>query len=290
MALALVLGGCVAAQNGDGADITAGLAPDTNSNVTETSNEAATPKADVPNPDDAATTALAPSSKAKPAAAATEAAATSNASSEDEPPKSLFAALSQANGAKPATKTSTRRPKAPISQNSSRKRVIVRRKGEPNGLPGVRKKTTIFGIVTDETGNEDLDEPVEVASLPSQTRRGNFGLKLQTASVRVHCFPRELVRILKRVERKFGRTPVVTSGYRSPAKNRRVRGARNSVHLTCKAADIQVPGVSKWTLARYLRRVPGRGGVGTYCHTNSVHIDVGKKRDWNWRCRRKRRS
>ena len=33
----------------------------------------------------------------------------------------------------------------------------------------------------------------------------------------------------------------------------------------------------------------GRGGVGTYCHTNSVHIDIGKKRDWNWRCRRKRR-
>jgi uncharacterized protein YcbK (DUF882 family) len=33
--------------------------------------------------------------------------------------------------------------------------------------------------------------------------------------------------------------------------------------------------------------MPGRGGVGTYCHTNSVHVDVGPERDWNWRCRRR---
>ena len=30
-----------------------------------------------------------------------------------------------------------------------------------------------------------------------------------------------------------------------------------------------------------------RGGVGTYCHTDSVHVDVGPERDWNWRCRRR---
>jgi len=27
--------------------------------------------------------------------------------------------------------------------------------------------------------------------------------------------------------------------------------------------------------------------VGTYCHTESVHVDVGPERDWNWRCRRR---
>ncbi|TIL49575.1 MAG: DUF882 domain-containing protein, partial [Mesorhizobium sp.] len=54
------------------------------------------------------------------------------------------------------------------------------------------------------------------------------------------------------------------------------------------AADIQVPGVSKAQLASYIRTMPGRGGVGTYCHTESVHIDVGPERDWNWRCRRRR--
>ena len=81
---------------------------------------------------------------------------------------------------------------------------------------------------------------------------------------------------------------IVTSGFRSRAYNRLIRGARNSMHIQCKAADIQVQGVSKARLARYLRSLPGRGGVGTYCHTKSVHLDIGKKRDWNRRCRRRR--
>ena len=54
------------------------------------------------------------------------------------------------------------------------------------------------------------------------------------------------------------------------------------------AADVQMPGVSKWELAAYARSMPGRGGVGTYCYTKSVHVDIGPERDWNWRCRRKR--
>jgi uncharacterized protein YcbK (DUF882 family) len=35
-----------------------------------------------------------------------------------------------------------------------------------------------------------------------------------------------------------------------------------------------------------LRTVEGRGGVGTYCRTNSVHIDVGPEREWHHPCRR----
>ena len=82
---------------------------------------------------------------------------------------------------------------------------------------------------------------------------------------------------------------VVTSGYRSPSHNRRVNGAKRSMHMYCAAVDVQIPGVGKWELAKFVRSMPGRGGVGTYCHTNSVHIDVGPERDWNWRCRRKKR-
>jgi len=97
------------------------------------------------------------------------------------------------------------------------------------------------------------------------------------------------VKILRQVERKYGKKVVVTSGYRSKAANRRAGGARNSRHTFCDGADIQVKGVSKWKLATYLRSLPGRGGVGTYCHTQSVHIDTYKVRDWNWRCRKKKK-
>ena len=96
--------------------------------------------------------------------------------------------------------------------------------------------------------------------------------------------------VLKGIERHYGREVVVTSGFRSPTFNRKVRGAKNSLHMYCAAADIQVSGVSKWSLAQYLRALPGRGGVGTYCNTESVHVDIGPNRDWNWRCSRGRRS
>ncbi|MEP2556889.1 MAG: D-Ala-D-Ala carboxypeptidase family metallohydrolase [Rhizobiaceae bacterium] len=153
-------------------------------------------------------------------------------------------------------------------------------------LPGVRSKKDLFGTDIDE--ELELDQGVKLASVTNQARRGAHGLLLQRPDVKVGCFPPQLVRLLKMVQRKFGRTPIVTSGYRSRKYNRLIRGARNSMHIHCKAADIQVQGVSKARLARYLRSLPGRGGVGTYCHTKSVHLDIGKKRDWNRRCRRRR--
>ena len=180
--------------------------------------------------------------------------------------------------------TESSAPEKPKRQPTS-----AQRRAAVNALPGVRSNRSLFGILGSGEENPDLDEPMELASVANMARRGNFGLLLQTERVRVNCFPAKLVRILKQVERRFGRTPIVTSGYRSPTKNKRVRGARNSTHISCKAADIQVKGVTKWQLAKYLRSIPGRGGVGTYCHTRSVHIDIGVERDWNWRCRRKRR-
>ena len=57
--------------------------------------------------------------------------------------------------------------------------------------------------------------------------------------------------------------------------------------MYCAAADILVPGVGKAEVAQFVRNLPGRGGVGTYCHTNAVHVDVGPERDWNWPCGRR---
>ncbi len=115
------------------------------------------------------------------------------------------------------------------------------------------------------------------------------GLVAQHSRVSMKCFKPKLIGLLRRVERHYGKKPIVTSGYRSPAHNRRVRGARRSLHMKCTAADIQVPGVGKASLARYLRGLPGRGGVGHYCRSRSVHIDIGTKRQWYWGCRKKKR-
>ncbi len=119
--------------------------------------------------------------------------------------------------------------------------------------------------------------------------KGKHGFKVAHSRVQLGCLKPELVTLLKKVERHYGKKIVVTSGYRSKSYNRRVRGARNSQHMYCKAADIRVPGVSKAALARYARTLPGIGGVGTYCRSSFVHLDVGKRRNWHWGCGKKKR-
>ncbi|WP_041951546.1 D-Ala-D-Ala carboxypeptidase family metallohydrolase [Ahrensia kielensis] len=156
--------------------------------------------------------------------------------------------------------------------------------GTNSALPGVDRQRAL-GI---SNSSSSSNEPIQVASAAGLARLAPNGLQTQTSSVDVKCLKPALVRVLKQVERKYGKPAVVTSGYRSPSRNKRASGAKNSLHMYCAAADIQVEGVDKWALAKYLRSMPGRGGVGTYCHTKSVHIDIGPNRDWNWRCRRKK--
>jgi uncharacterized protein YcbK (DUF882 family) len=126
------------------------------------------------------------------------------------------------------------------------------------------------------------------AALPGMTRIAPNGLHLQNDKVEVGCFKPALLKVIKTVENHFGRPVIVTSGYRDEEHNRLVGGADESMHKSCEAADIQIDGVAKWDIAAYIRSLPDRGGVGTYCHTDSVHLDTGKTRDWNWGCGGKR--
>jgi uncharacterized protein YcbK (DUF882 family) len=163
-----------------------------------------------------------------------------------------------------------------------------------DALPGVRPGDQLFeirlGSGLSDDGDVDVYEQEEgyyQVAAAGLARLAPNGLLKQRESVDVSCFKPKLVQTLKTIERQFGKRVVVTSGYRSPDHNRRVRGARNSMHMHCAAADILVEGVNKFEVARFVRSLPGRGGVGTYWHTNSIHVDVGPERDWNWRCGRR---
>ncbi|WP_184701751.1 D-Ala-D-Ala carboxypeptidase family metallohydrolase [Aminobacter aganoensis] len=95
----------------------------------------------------------------------------------------------------------------------------------------------------------------------------------QSNNVRSNCFPAQLIAVLTSLHRRFGKRPVVTSGYR-PRSGR-------SMHAKCKAADIRIIGIKPGQIARYARELNGIGGVGTYCSTGIVHVDVGPRRDWH---------
>ena len=199
------------------------------------------------------------------------------------PPKkqSIFARLfaSQPKTAKSAPAGTKKRLVSPKASQ-----VVMASNGSTDSLPGVRL-SDITGLGSNSASSSGN---IQLASAAGLARLAPNGLHLQTDKVDAGCFKPQLVSVLKTIEGHYKRPVVVTSGYRSPKHNRRVGGASGSRHTSCEAADIQIEGVSKWQLAKYLRTMPGRGGVGTYCHTESVHIDIGNTRDWNWRCRRRK--
>ncbi|MCB1428898.1 MAG: DUF882 domain-containing protein [Nitratireductor sp.] len=202
-------------------------------------------------------------------------------------PKSLFEILFARRQSAPAqtnTRVASLAPTAPVAASASR----LEPAAGTVALPGVKDNNSLFHT-TDEDESGDASG-LQLASAGAMSRMSPLGIVTQTDRVEVGCFKPELIAILGRVERHYGRKPIVTSGYRNPAENRRAGGARKSMHMLCQAADIQVEGVSKWDLAKYLRTVEGRGGVGTYCRTNSVHIDTGEERDWHYPCRRKKKK
>lgn len=131
------------------------------------------------------------------------------------------------------------------------------------------------------TSNSDITGsiPRGLSASPDRQGAGRGGIEKQIASVSIGCLKPELTRIIRDASSHFGATAVITSGYRP---------GRHSFHGRCMAADVQIPGVSPGALARWFRSQPGVGGVGTYGHTRSVHVDVAP-RQYSWHHGRRKR-
>jgi hypothetical protein len=122
--------------------------------------------------------------------------------------------------------------------------------------------------------------PDRPAGAEARAEGGKGTVAKQIPSVSTGCLKPELMAILRRASNHFGSEIVITSGYRG--------GRGHSYHSKCMAADVQIAGVSTGTLARYFRSQPGVGGVGTYGHTRSVHVDVAPRK-YSWHGRSSRR-
>jgi len=80
----------------------------------------------------------------------------------------------------------------------------------------------------------------------------------------------------------------ILSGYRTPASNNRlieqgVPAARQSLHMSGKAADIRIAGLTEEVLGGLVRSFR-QGGVGFYYRSGPkggwIHADTGLKRTW----------
>lgn len=73
----------------------------------------------------------------------------------------------------------------------------------------------------------------------------------------------------------------INSGYRTPAYNKRIGGARNSQHLLAKAADITTKSKTPKQLSAIIEKLIAQkilrfGGMGVY--PGFVHVDVRKNK------------
>ena len=163
----------------------------------------------------------------------------------------------------------------------------------PNWIRYRQKKRTKGAMKVSSRSATKAGPLTRIASIREMARRlAPIGARLASLSdmvgkrrqAKISCLPKELRMLLNTVAWHYGKHVYIQSGYRSKHYNRSVGGAKRSYHVACKAVDIQVKGVNKYRLARYLKSLPGRGGVGTYCNNSTVHIDVGPKRQWHYGC------
>ena len=84
---------------------------------------------------------------------------------------------------------------------------------------------------------------------------------------------------LSSIESSFGKFNV-TSGYRDPAHNKRVGGAKDSAHTRANAVDVTFSGDEVKTLKLVeIASKAGIGGIGVY-KPGVVHLDTENRRVW----------
>jgi uncharacterized protein YcbK (DUF882 family) len=80
----------------------------------------------------------------------------------------------------------------------------------------------------------------------------------------------------------------IVCGYRTPSTNESLRShttgvAKNSLHIQAEAIDLRMPGIDTLKLRRAALALR-RGGVGYYPHSDFIHVDTGRVRQWCFDC------
>jgi uncharacterized protein YcbK (DUF882 family) len=90
--------------------------------------------------------------------------------------------------------------------------------------------------------------------------------------------------MLQAIRSHFDQPITITSGYRSPAYNKKVGGASNSQHLYGKAADFKVAGTNIADVHAWCNQAFPDAGLGIYVRNGGwgwIHIDNrGSRARW----------
>lgn len=95
---------------------------------------------------------------------------------------------------------------------------------------------------------------------------------------------KELAKNLQVLRDTLNKSIKITSGYRSPEHNAKIKGAKNSQHVKGTAADIKVSGMTPKEVALVIEELiksgkMKQGGIGIY--PSWIHYDIrGIKARW----------
>ncbi|MET4130665.1 D-Ala-D-Ala carboxypeptidase family metallohydrolase [Roseovarius sp. MBR-6] len=120
-----------------------------------------------------------------------------------------------------------------------------------------------FRDVPDSTWRWPSFSPAEIAS------RGDGTIRINTQAMDA----------LQNLRNRLGKPLIVLSGYRSPAHNKAVGGARQSKHMEGTAFDIAMSNHDPVAFEA-AARAAGFLGFGYYPRSNFMHIDLGSERSW----------
>ena len=87
-----------------------------------------------------------------------------------------------------------------------------------------------------------------------------------------------LVSILDILRNQAGKPVISNSGYRTPARNKAVGGAKYSYHMRGMAADIRIEGMTAKEIANKLNAIVPNDECGIIVYNTWVHIDTRTKK------------
>lgn len=88
---------------------------------------------------------------------------------------------------------------------------------------------------------------------------------------------KELAKNLQVLREKVNKPIVITSGYRSPAHNKAIGGAKESKHILGQAADFKVPGMTPKQVYLIILQLIKEGKMkpgGLHAYSTWVHYDI----------------
>jgi hypothetical protein len=148
--------------------------------------------------------------------------------------------------------------------------------GSPDGVNPITGQTGVQpapGSAAQAQGDDSVGTPP-----PTGSAEPSEWLNWQ-AHVNPNVLPEVREKLIV-LAQSIGRPLSLNSGYRPPEYNARIGGAKRSMHMQRKAADVQWPIAGTEGKKQFMQKAIDAGFTGIGAYNSFMHVDIGAKRCW----------